>query len=252
MRSEAAQKIVPEFFETKVNDVFREQIKVEAQEARNDIATLQSVIDELGSQMSGESAADKLLARFFKNKNAATVLYFARLREQMRPGRQLVMEHAGRFLAPQDDGKLIVRESVKSRLKSKIARFHNSEKFVKLIQSEMKILADELLEKDELHSRLKQRMRQSTGACYVLAMSFDSDESLGQHVEQYLEDIEELFEDEPDGLVIREEAKPHLEEAMDEMNLLLQRMKRLKEPILNIANDIDVSRGEMERWSARD
>ena len=246
MRNEAAGRVVPEFFASQVDDRFHQQMAKDVVGAKQDIENLKTAIDEIRSGLVGEMDADKLLRRFLNSDNAALVLYFSEMRQQMQPGQKMLMRHLGRFLAKRKDGKFIVRESAKAPLKPRIQRFEQADQQIEILRSELKLLADELVEKDDLHRQLKQRLATGDGAGFVMAMSFDQDGPLAERVDQYLEELEQFFVDAPEGLVINDEARDHLVEAMAEMQQLVARMKRLKEPILAVVQNIDETQGDSE------
>lgn len=247
MRNEASQQVVPEFFETQVDDQFHRHFAQEVAEAQTDIASLRSALSEIRDQHTGQTDADKLFRRFIESENAAAVLYFSELRKQMRPGQQVLMQHLGRFLAKRTDGKLIVRESAKAPLMEKLKRYESADEHTEFLRSELHLLAEELLEKDELHRKLKQRLRSSRGVGFVLAMALDGEMPLADRITHYLQELDHFFADAPDGLVINEEARDHLVDAMAEMDGHVARMEMLREPILAIVNEIDDANGEAER-----
>ena len=247
LRNEAAKQAVPEFFETQVDDKFRAQLSKEVAKAKSDIANLSKALAEIKAQHSGATDADKLFRRFIESENAATVLYFSELREQLQPSQQMLMQHLGRFLAKRSDGKLIVRESAKAPLLEKLKRYETVDEQVEFLRSELQLLADELMEKDELHSKLKKRLRSSRGVGFVLAMAFDGEMPLNDRITQYLQELDYFFEDAPDGLIINEEAREHLIQGMAEMDVNVARMEVLKGPLLTVAKEIDDQNGVAEK-----
>ncbi len=247
LRHEAAKEMVPDFFQKMVNESFRDQVAIQTTEAQSDIRKLESAFDEIKSELVGTSAADKLFLRFLRSESAAKVLYFKELRRQMRPGRQIIMDHLGRFLATDENDKLVVRESAKSRLLEQISKFGDVAEHLDFLRSELKLLGEEMVETDEVHSRCKQRLMASRGAPVVLAMSFENTEPMDNQITNYLEDLDGFFEDGPDGLVISNDARDHLVEAMDQMDALVRRMDRLREPVAGVVNMIDVNQGESEK-----
>ena len=246
MRQEASKNVVPEFFETNVNPEFHRGMAREVAVARQDIASLQTALDEIRTRLIGKSDADKLFQRFLKNESAAFVLYFAEMRKQMRPGQKMLMQRLGRFLAKRNDGKFIVRESAKAPLVEKLKRFESADEQIEFLKKEMSLLADELVEKDALHKKLKQRMASSRGAGFVLAHAFERSDPLENQITNYLNELENFFEDMPEGLVIHEEAREQLIQAMDEMDQMVAKMEKLKGPILKIVSSIDAAVGPPE------
>ena len=247
LRNEASKQVVPEFFQTQVDRAFRSQLSKEVVKAKTDIANLKKALSEIKEQHSGMTDADKLFRRFTESKNAATVLYFSELREQMQPNQQMLMQHLGRFLAKRNDGKLIVRESAKGPLLEKLNRYKSADEQVEFLRSELQLLADELMAKDELHEKLKKRLQSSRGVGFVLAMAFDGETPLNDRITQYLQELEYFFEDAPDGLVINEEAREHLIQGMAEMDRNVARMEVLKGPLLALAKEIDDQNGAAEK-----
>ena len=104
-----------------------------------------------------------------------------------------------------------------------------------------------MIEKDELHQTLKKRLKSANGAEFVLAMGFENHEPIGDFIEGYLEQIDDLLIDEPEGLAINEDVREELQEAMQEMESLIQRSEKLRTPLTEIVADIETSVGEEER-----
>ena len=246
MRQEASKNVVPEFVESHVGPDFQQQMAREVVLAKKDIANLQKALDEIRTRMAGKSDADKLFQRFLKNESAAFVLYFAEMRKQMRPGQKRLMQRLGRFLAKRNDGKFIVRESAKAPLVEKLKRFESADEQIEFLQKEMSMLADELVAKDDLHKKLKQRMISSRAAGFVLAHAFERSDPLDDQINEYLNELEHFFEDAPEGLVVNEEAREHLVQAMNEMDQMIDKMEKLKGPILQIVAAIDSDNGVPE------
>ena len=247
MREEAAKDVVPEFFNEIVDDEFRKNFDLELRSAESDFVEVDRVLHSLRDQIKGDSDADKLLKRFMASENSALVLYFSELRKKMNPGRNVVMEHLGRVLADDGNGKYIVRESAKAPLQQKLKRLDNADDHLQFLKSELNLIGKEIFEKDDLHKKIKSRLMESRGAIFVLSMMMEGDQSLESRLEQYLNQVEEFFEDAPDGLVVREEARDHLVNGMQQMDDLLQKMKVLQEPILKIVRGIDESKGDAEK-----
>ena len=50
------------------------------------------------------------------------------------------MEFLGKFLAPREDGKLLVRESAKSRLIPQLKKYDDADKYISILKSELNML----------------------------------------------------------------------------------------------------------------
>ena len=214
MREEAAKDVVPEFFKDVVDDEFHEQFAKDLVVAEADYAEVDRVLKKLQGEMAGDDDADKLLQRFLTSEHGALVLYYSELRKQMNPGRNIVMEHLGRVLADDGNGNYIVRESAKAPLMQKLNRFDNADDHLKFLKSELQMMGREIFEKDELHKKIKSRLLESRGAVFVLSMAMEGDQTLETRLEQYLNQVDEFFEDAADGLVVREDARERLQAGM--------------------------------------
>ena len=247
MRGEAANAAVPEFFEHQVDEQFRESVAAEVIQAKSDIDAIENLLSQLRGQINGDTDADKLFSRFIANENSALVFYFAELREQMQPGGNEVMERLGRVLAPDGNGKYVVRDSAKASLIQRLKRFDGAGKHLKFLKDELRLIGDEIIEKDELHKKLKSRLLKSQGAVLVLAIAMEGDETLDRRVEKYLDSLEYFFEDAPDGLIINEDAREQLQNGMQQMDGLIKKMKVLRSPITEIVEAIDETRSDSEK-----
>lgn len=245
MRQQASKTIIADFFASSVNSDFLAKLEREIQLAKSDIANIDTALTELKTQMQGKSESDLLLQRFLGNSNAAVVLYFSQFRREMRPGKSRVMEKLGQFIAEDDDGRYIIRESAKDEFIAQVKRFDGFEKHVAMMQKELKNWSNDIVAKDKLHQRVKDGLARPNAAAVALSR-MERKGSARERVEQYFEFLEKILVDSAEGLVIPEEFQEQVKAAIASADQHREKIELLRAPIAEIVAAIN-ERGEAER-----
>ncbi len=199
MRRRDSEAAIPEFFANLTPDDHN-KIKEAVALAQHDIEQLDTALTNLKTQMNGETEADQMLTRLLEHENAPEILYFSRMRQQMRPGRARLMQRLGRFLADDGSGKLVVRESARDGLEKQLGNINAATKHLAFVQKELKSWSDEVFEEDELHKIVKKGLGDPNLAARVLSMSIGrSGMDQQKPAEQYFRFLESILEDGPEG-----------------------------------------------------
>ena len=181
LRRKAAEEAIPKFF-AELDSNVHSKMMTAIKEAKEDINELATAMADLRTRMEGSGEADQMLIRFLEHPKGPQVLYFSDVRQQMRPGRERLMQRLGRFLADDGSGKLIVRESARDELEAQIKNINKALKHVDFINEELKSWSEEVHAKDELHERVKKGLATGDRAAHILAASLDKRQNVEQSI----------------------------------------------------------------------
>ncbi len=247
LHNQASEAALSEYLQHQINSDLLKQLERDVRQAENDISQVALALNGFNNKLQGKSEADQLTLRLLNLEQAPTVFYFSRIRQQLRPNYQMIMRRLGRFLAEDDDGSLIVRPSAKDNFVRSLETYDQMNQMVTFIREESCRMSEEVAEQDELHRQLKARLASGSGAPLVVVSLAEQPGSMQEKLPRYFEYVESLLLETSDGLVIKDDMRDRLAKGMAESSRQVENAQRLRVPLAEIAERIDIAAGKPEQ-----
>lgn len=257
LRDEARDQAIPTYLsqhfqrESQADPFARDFVRT-TQLYETDIAEIRKVLHSVSARVRAETDEEKLLKRFLAHDAAAPMLYFRELRKTLRPDERTVAERLAPLFVP-IDGEYHVRADAQDEARRIEKQLSRAVDVYERMEVDVLAFADELvgppLKPDQsvadqdidVTARLKAAMKRPALRAIVAFRIVDKeDESSSRPIEEVFEQLENLVVDGPDGLVIRKQRSPEVEEILAEAARLETSAPRLARAVGEFARKVSV------------
>ncbi|MEO1983858.1 MAG: M56 family metallopeptidase [Fuerstiella sp.] len=246
LRSNMLPSLLEEWFEKTAaglklrsgSEAFRAEFLTAAEEHNIDIEGMKQVLRELASQMDMDTDLDRLVHRFLMDDGAPVILYASELRPGLRPGAQIIDRVFQEVFALRRDGHYEIRADGRARAEQMAGKFRERSGLVELLIRDVAELADEIAEVDDFHKSVKVALKDPLLVTRLGLELFERKQAGRGQVDQMVDHLDGAFRDVADGLVVRDEARPDIEERLQIRERLTESVISLRGPLNEFSDKI--------------
>lgn len=242
LRNQARDQAIPEFMKKHFNSdgsirdsEFAKAYLETCSTYNDDISEIREIMRGIASKVAGDSEENKLLKRFLVHDAAAPMLYFGRLRSQLRPGVAEIQERLDEVFVQVGD-TFQIRSGHRDKAEEVLGMVTLVMKSHDLVKEELAEFGKELAESDDRTKRLKRALQDPAfHAIASFRMARESDGNLTDRLNELFEHLEWVTIDAADGLVVNDEAAEEVDELLYEAERISAAAKKLRAPVAAFA-----------------
>ena len=229
---------------------FRQHFLEACRTFHEDVRSLEPAVQEIAADVSHDSDVGRLVARFLKHDAGPLMIYVTELRDRLHHTHEdVIADQLGELFVEDERGEFQIRPERRAEAQHYLSRGHELLEHLKHMHEELRAWSDDLAEADDLHRQLKVAFTDPLFASMMAAEAMDDDDhSAGRRIDDVFEDLEELTEDTGDGLVVSEQRRGDVEEALDHFRRVQDVAERLLEPVHEFAERIRPDDRLAEGW----
>ncbi len=258
-REEARQNALPgyldEHFEEAAGQLvlksgqeeFRADVIRQTAEYQADVDEIQSAIDAIAGQLTGDHEADKLLKRVLSHPLTAWVLYATEVRQRIRPDERSILELYQSVFVSGPSGELVIRPGVRARIEEQLSRGNARRRALGRIEDELKIISGEIAPVDDVHQQLKELFQDEYFAAFCCYDAIGEGSDLEERLRNLFNSIDNFFEDHSDGRRLTDDARNEIGDLISRVNGRREAAMRLREPVNRFARRIDAGRDDLHQ-----
>ncbi|MEM7475852.1 MAG: M56 family metallopeptidase [Planctomycetota bacterium] len=230
---------------------WRSEMIVAATSANEDVEQLTKACSEIAEKLRESDEVTLLVKRFLSEENGPKFLYMTKLHEMMQPGPAMLADSIGRSVAMNASGKYQIRPDAREQIEQIVAMREQSQKLTKRLHDELTYWTDEIVDRDEFHSRLKKNASNPKFASFIIAKQvFEQKQLEANMVLKIMDQLDAFSVDTAAGLTIQSEAQDEIEELLGKFELTLPRLEGMQPVLDAFRKSLDTSLALEKEFSA--
>lgn len=227
---------------------FRSELLQSAESINADIDALKQALRGMAGEMDMDTDLDRLVHRFMTDDGAPIILYARELRQRMRPDTEVLERVFQQTFARRSDGKYEIRPDGRAQAEELAAAFGEREKLLQILKNDVAELAGEIADADDFHTEVKAALKDPLFITRLALELFENRQATRAHVNRMVEQLDRAFRDTADGLVIRDETKPEVQEQLQIRDRISEGADALRGSLHRFADQVSDHDDLHRRW----